>query len=176
MNTGIHVADAMTQAPITVSSNASLLECAKIMTKEHVGALVVKDGEKPLGIFTEQDMVRKGMLQDKPASELKAKEVMEQNLVTITPEEDISDALLLMRDYNIKHLPVVHNNKMIGLVTAKDILKLEPDLFDLLVQKIELRESARKLMRDKDLCQQCGNYSDELEDVDGVLVCDQCKE
>jgi len=69
---------------------------------------------------------------------------METNLTTTTPDEDIFEALRIMRDYNIRHLPVMHQGKFVGLVTLKDILKIEPDLYEIMVEKIELREAERK--------------------------------
>jgi len=69
---------------------------------------------------------------------------MEKRLITIAPEVDIFDAINMMSEYNIRHLPVMSDNKMIGFVTLKDILKIEPELFELLVDKFELRETERK--------------------------------
>ncbi len=145
MQTGVQVADAMTLRPITCTPSASLLECALLMKNMHVGSLIVRDGEKLLGMFTEQDMVRKAMTTDKPASQIMCSEIMEETLITIEPDADIQDALLLMADHNIRHLPVLHNGKMVGLITGKDILKLEPALFELLHETIELREQERKI-------------------------------
>ncbi|MBW2970751.1 CBS domain-containing protein [Candidatus Woesearchaeota archaeon] len=54
------------------------------------------------------------------------------------------DSLVLMRDYNIRHLPVVHKKELVGYLTIKDILKIEPQLFELIVEKFELREEHRK--------------------------------
>ena len=146
-NTGFKVADAMTHNPVVIDPVSSLRDAAKLMAKEHVGALLVKDGQEVIGILTEQDMVRKGIAKEGNPAARKVREIMAQSLYTISPEEDIFEALRVMRDYNIRHLPVLHNNKFVGLVTLKDILKLEPDLYEILVEKIELREQERKLIR-----------------------------
>ncbi len=174
METGVQVGDAMTLKPITVGPNATLLACAQIMAKEHVGSLLVIENQKVLGLFTEQDMVRKGMLFDKPPSEISSKEIMETKLITITPDKDLAEAMQLLRDNNIRHLPVVHDGKLAGLLTGKDILKLQPDLFEIIANKIELREEDRK--NSKGTCQACGNYADDLEDKEGELICEQCRE
>ena len=146
-NTGFKVADAMTHSPVVIDPRSSLRDAAKLMAKEHVGALLVKDGQEVIGILTEQDMVRKGIAKEGNPAARKVREIMAQSLYTISHEEDIFEALRVMRDYNIRHLPVLHNNKFVGLVTLKDILKLEPDLYEILVEKIELREQERKLIR-----------------------------
>jgi CBS domain-containing protein len=144
VSTGYTVADAMTQEPVTISSNKTLREASKIMAKEHVGSLLVKEEDKIIGILTEQDIVRKGVASSGNTALKKVKEVMETNLTTTTPDEDIFEALRIMRDYNIRHLPVIHQGKFVGLVTLKDILKIEPDLYEIMVERIELREIERK--------------------------------
>jgi len=106
--------------------------------------LLVKENEQVIGILTEQDMVRKGIASTGNTALKKVKEVMETGLVTTSPQEDIFEALRIMRDYNIRHLPVMYQGKFVGLVTLKDILKIEPDLYEILVEKIELREAKRK--------------------------------
>ncbi len=170
----MQVGDTMTIKPITVGLNATLLACAKIMAKEHVGSLLVVENEQVIGLFTEQDMVRKAMIADKPSSSMTAKEIMETTLITISPEQDLGDAMQLLRDHNIRHLPVVHNGKLAGLITGKDILKVQPDLFDVLANKIELREQDRKIS--KGMCSACGNYADDLHEQQGELFCEHCRE
>lgn len=150
MKTGVSVLDAMTRNPVTVSEETTLDKCAKIMKQNHVGALLIKEGIKVVGIISEQDIVRKAVIKDLLPSKIKVGEIMERKLITIAPNEDVFEAISLMRDYNIRHLPIVENNQFVGLVTIKDILKIEPDLFELLVEKIELREEERKLGREKE--------------------------
>jgi len=147
MNTGYTVADAMTHDPITIESKKTLRDAAKLMAKERVGALLVKDNDVVHAVLTEQDIVRKAVAELGNPATKKVQELMVENLVTISPEEDIFEALRVMRDYNIRHLPVVHNGKHVGLITMKDILKIEPDLFEILVERIELREAERKLSK-----------------------------
>ncbi len=144
METGIKVCDAMTEQPVTIGPNATLKQCAELMKKERVGALLVKDKEKLVGIITEQDIVIKAVSADLKASVVRAKDVMEANLITISPEKDIFDAIKMMRDYDVRHLPVLDRGKFLGLVTDKDVLKIEPDLFDILVEKLDIREAERK--------------------------------
>jgi len=178
LETGYKVCDAMTESPITISANKTLRDAAKLMAKEHVGALLVKEDGNLIGVFTEQDIVRKAVALPGNPSTRKVKEIMEKTVTTIAPEADIFDAIRVMRDYNIRHLPVVSDSKLIGLVTLKDILKIEPDLFDLLVEKFELREESRKpvyrVLEAEGVCENCGEYSESLEWAEGQLLCPKC--
>ncbi|MCK4521114.1 MAG: CBS domain-containing protein [Nanoarchaeota archaeon] len=178
MKTGYKVADAMTTKPVTVSPDTTLMECGKIMEEKHVGALIVKDNEN-IGIITEQDIVRKAVAKGLSADKNKASDIMETSVRTIEPDADIFDALMKMKELNIRHLPVMQDNELIGLLTTKDILKIEPQLFDLLAEKIELKEEERKpinndIKEKEGVCNLCGNYSENLREKDGVMVCEKC--
>ncbi|MBI2650965.1 CBS domain-containing protein [Candidatus Woesearchaeota archaeon] len=177
MKSGYKVADAMTINPVSVKANISLKECAKIMAENHVGAVVVNDSANSLGILTEQDIVRKAVAKGVNTNE-KIKDFIETKLITISPTSDIYDALIKMRDNNIRHLPVVRNNEMVGLLTIKDILKIEPQLFEIIVEKFELREESRKpinrVIPTEGICQTCGEYSEKVKDVNNTVVCESC--
>ena len=176
MKSGYKVVDAMTINPIFVNADTTLLGCAKIMSEKHVGAVVVKDWNS-LGILTEQDIVRKAVANGVDVKE-KVRDFIETELITISPDSDIYDALIKMRDNNIRHLPVVENNEMVGLLTIKDILKIEPELFDLIVEKFELKEENRKpvnrIIPTEGICQECGEYSEKVKEIDGTILCENC--
>ena len=144
MRTGVKVYDAMTRSPVTVGPGTSIKDCAKIMAKNKVGSLIIKENGNLLGIIKERDIVRSIVLENKkPAKEL-VKDYMIKNVVTISPEEDIYDALIVMRDEDVRMLPVLSGKRLVGLLTAKDILKIQPSLFDLLAERIILKEEASK--------------------------------
>jgi len=178
MKTGYKVYDCMTTKPISVSSDATLQSCAKIMAKNHVGALVIKDSHQSKGLITEQDIVRKVIGKGINPLTKKVGDFMAKKLITISSDADIYEALIKMRDSNIRHLPVVEKGKMVGLLTLKDVLKIEPSLFDLLVEKFELREEKRKpidrIIQREAICQACGAYVEDVKNVKGSLLCERC--
>ena len=178
MKTGYKVYDCMTTKPISITSDISLEECAKVMAQNHVGALVIKENHISKGLITEQDIVRKVIAKGVNPLTKKVKDFMETKLITIGTNDDIYDALIKMRDYNIRHLPVVDKGKMVGLLTLKDVLKIEPSLFELLVEKFELREETRKpidrIIQREAICQGCGAYAEDIKKVKGSLLCERC--
>ena len=178
MKTGYKVYDCMTTKPVYISPEISLEECAKVMDVNHVGALVVKENHVSKGLITEQDIVRKVISKGINPLTKKVKDFMEKKLKTISPNSDIYDALIVMRDSNIRHLPVVDKGKMTGLLTLKDILKIEPSLFELLVEKFEIREEKRKpldrIIPTEAICQNCGAYSEDITKIKGMLLCERC--
>jgi len=131
----------MTKHPITVPPGTNLQTCAQVMLDHHVGSLLVKDGPGVVGIITEQDIVRKAVIKDMVASKTDVDDIMAMDLKVVSPKQDVADAIKLMRDQNIRHLPVVdERGQFTGLITAKDILRIQPELFKLLAEKIEKRK------------------------------------
>ena len=179
MKTGFKVGDCMTMSPIFVSQNDSLVEISKVMANNHVGAVLVKEDKKFLGIITEQDIVRKAVRFGLDPNKTNAGKIVEKVMTTIEPDEDIFDALTMLREKNIRHLPVMHKDNLVGLLTVKDILKIQPQLFEILVDRLEVRESERKaslLPKEKEgICNICGRYAEEVFLVKGSYVCDRCK-
>ncbi|MBW3004910.1 CBS domain-containing protein [Candidatus Woesearchaeota archaeon] len=177
METGYKVGDAITKNPITIKAGASLKQCADLMAKKHIGSVLVEEKGQIVGILSEQDIVRKAVAKG-TAGKKKVKDLMETNLVTITPDKDLFEAIRVMRDHNIRHLPVMYKGKFLGLITMKDILKIEPDLFDLLVERFEVREE-RKILRQRDdegVCELCGEYAREITNIEGINVCPNCED
>ena len=178
MKIGVKVIEAMTRNPLVVKPDSSVSECAKLMEKNHVGSLIVREGAT-IGIATEQDIVRKIVAKGLNPDATKIKNAMETNLFTIVGNGDIYDALVLMRDKNIRHLPVVQNSELIGFLTIKDILKIQPQLFELIVDKFELKEEYNKPISHKrrleNDCEICSNFSI-LHYFDHKWICDECAE
>lgn len=172
MHTGIQVGHAMTKNPVIVSKETNIKECAKEMIKHKVGSVLVIENKKLLGILTEKDIIEKVVLTEKEPKNVKAEQVMTNKITTTTPEEDIYKAILKMRNTSVRRLPVIENNEIIGLLTLKDILRIHPDLFDIIAEKIRIREED-KLYNLSGNCPSCGNFTI-LKRKDGQLVCDFC--
>lgn len=178
MKTGYKVGDVMTHKPISVVKDVDIKECAKVMAENHVGALLIAEEQKIEGILSEQDIVRKSVAEGKNPLEMKASDIMEFNIVDTSPDEDIHDALKTMGKLNIRHLPVIEDEKLVGLITMKDILKMEPHLFELIAHKIELREEENKPINNhipnEGICNLCGEYTKDLKSHENLVVCPSC--
>jgi CBS domain-containing protein len=179
METGYKVIDAMTVRPITADPEMMLRDVAKLMRDKGIGSLLLKKDEDLIGIVTEWDIVRRGMALALDADKTPASKVMTptDKMAIADPGMDIFEALKLMREHDVRHLPVIHENKLAGFITLKDVLKLQPQLFELIAEKYEIREAERKPMLRDDVsgeCDVCKNYSEKIRDVRGVNVCPDC--
>lgn len=146
MKTGIKVGDVMTRNFYYCSPDVELLEAIKVMAKNRVGSLIVKKADKLMGILTERDILwalsKKGNIKG-----VKVSQVMTKRVIGISPNKDIYDAIIKMKKKKIRRLPVLEKNKLVGIITWKDILKIAPTLFDLLVEEIKIREEEEKLKK-----------------------------
>ena len=140
VKTGITVMDAMTKKPVSVNPDEFITSCTKIMLEKHVGSLLVRENEKLVGILTERDLVRLISLGINPNT-TKARQIMTTKIVSITPERDIYDAIVLMNTENVRRLPVVLKERVIGLITLRDILTLQPTLFELIIDMVDIKKS-----------------------------------
>jgi|TARA_Y100000310_G_C20666497_1_gene807782 CBS domain-containing protein len=145
MKTGIKVIDAMTKAPLIVKPDEKLINCAKKMVEGDVGSLMVVENDKPLGILTEKDFIIKVLAPNLDTEKTTVKEVMSTTLVKIQPDLDLYDAILFMSREDVRRLPVISNEKLIGLLTYKDILKIQPDLYDIFIENFKIKEEKTKL-------------------------------
>jgi signal-transduction protein with cAMP-binding, CBS, and nucleotidyltransferase domain len=132
MNTGHRVGDVMSKVVAQISISSTIVECAKEMAQKRIGSLVVMQENKPIGIITEQDLGRKVMAQGVNPNVTSVERVMSQGLHTIGSEKDIYDAMVMMGQQKIKHLPVVEEERLVGIISFKDILRIQPTLIELL--------------------------------------------
>ena len=132
MDSGLLVRDVMSKNVKTVRPNSTINEVVRKMNKFEIGSIVVADGEKPVGIITERDILRR-VLEVTVASEaMKAKEIMSAPILTIDSEATTEEAATLMNSERIKKIPVVEEGKLIGIVTSTDIVRTEPRLVETL--------------------------------------------
>ena len=108
---------------ISVNPENTVYEALEIMVQKNVGSILVMNDDKFAGIFTERDYARKLILQGKSSKETLIGEIMTLNPVTITPNFSIEDCMHLMTDKFIRHLPVIENNKLIGIISIGDLVK-----------------------------------------------------
>ena len=108
---------------ITITPHITVYEALKLMVDNNIGALLVTDDSKLVGIFTERDYARKVILLGKTSKDTLISEIMSQNLITVSPENTMEDCMQLMTNKFIRHLPVLENNELIGIVSIGDVVK-----------------------------------------------------
>ncbi len=116
------VKDIMTKEVITIEVNRSVFEAAELMSSSGVGCVVVVIKGFPVGIITERDIVRR-IVAKRCSPDIKVTEVMTKALITVDPDTSLKEAARLMSTNKIRRLPVLKNNKLVGIVAASDFVR-----------------------------------------------------
>ena len=107
---------------VTVKPEDTVLEAIKILAREDIGAAVVVSGDRLVGIFSERDYTRKIVLKGRSSESTRVEEIMTANVVCVSPRAKTRDCMALMSEKNIRHLPVVDDGRVVGMVSIRDIV------------------------------------------------------
>ncbi len=107
----------------SVSPSQSVFEALQLMAEKDIGAVLVLEEGKVVGIFSERDYARKVILKGKSSKETAVGELMTRDVLYVRPEQSIEECMALMTDKHVRHLPVMENDKLLGIVTIGDIVK-----------------------------------------------------
>ena len=121
----------------SIEPGISVYRALEIMQEKNVSSLVVMENEKLVGIFTERDYARKVILKGKSSRETPVGDIMSGNVITVTPDNTIDDCMQLMTEKFIRHLPVVENNKLIGLISIGDLVKYKIEEQKFIIENME---------------------------------------
>lgn len=129
------VREVMTASVDSATPNTTVVELAKMMKNNDIGSIPICEEQKVIGIITDRDIVLKAVAEGKNIENIKAIEVMNSKLITVTADQDVHEAADLMSKYQIRRLPVVEQGKLIGIVA----------LGDLAIEKIHINEAGDAL-------------------------------
>ena len=183
MQIGVKVGDIMTRDFISAKPEISVLKAVKLMVKKRVGSLILQEKDILKGILTEKDIMwALSKKSKKDLGKVKAIDICTRKITTIRPSADLQDAIRLMIKKKYRRLPVTIKKRVIGLLTEKEVLRIQPELFEIAHENYSIKEEGEKLKRLKvqesfkeGICEECGNF-DILYNIDGQLICESCKE
>lgn len=128
----LKIEDIMVESVVTVEADATVMKAIKLMNEHEIGCIVVTRRGKPVGIVTERDMLKRVIAKAKSPQKTKVREIMTKPLISGQPEMDIEEATRLMFEKKIKKLPVVEQNRLIGLITLTDVARFQPQVIKIL--------------------------------------------
>ena len=106
----------------TIPPDATVFEAIKLMSDKNVGALLVTDASKLVGLLTERDYTRKVALKGKSSKELRVREILSERVTHVSPTHSIEDCMRLMTEHRIRHLPVVNEDEVVGIISIGDLV------------------------------------------------------
>jgi CBS domain-containing protein len=176
MSTRVLVRDIMNSPVISAPPQSTVEDVASRMKEHKIGSIIIMENEKPLGIVTDWDIVSNAVTKDVKPSMLKASNVMQQ-LHTIEGEEGVTEAARMLRQHNIKRLGVVYKSKLVGIISASDVISVTPELVDVISEKASLLrgEIGREAGNISGYCDECSEWSDLLQYEGGSFTCEECR-
>ena len=106
-----------------IHPEATVFEAVAKMAENDIGSLLVIDGEALIGIITERHYARNVVLKGKTSPTTTVREIMERDVITVRPEQSVEECMALMTDRRVRHLPVIEDKKIIGIVSIGDLVK-----------------------------------------------------
>lgn len=107
----------------TLSKDDSVSKALDLMKEHNVGSVLITEAEELIGIFTERDLARKVHFMEACPDDITMAEVMTSDLITVTPEQTANDCMELMTEHRVRHLPVLDDGKLVGLMSIGDVVK-----------------------------------------------------
>jgi CBS domain-containing protein len=172
--TSVPLKEVMQPDPTTIGYSESVAKAAMAMCRDEVGSCIVLKDNLPAGIVTEEDINCKVVARDRKPGTVSVHEIMSTPLITIGAERSIHDAAHLMISHRVRRLPVVdEEQKVIGIVTVRDILTISTEINDLMTNLIEIN---REYEIEVGVCTRCEKMSEDLRRIDNMMLCPNCRE
>jgi CBS domain-containing protein len=179
METRLAVRDVMTRTVVTATPEMTAAQAGKKMVEKRVGSIIIVKDDKPVGIVTESDMVAKVIFKNVKPSSIKLEQLMSKPLITTKSSDDVHDAVLMMVQKKIRRLPVLDGDELVGIITDADVIQVSSEVNQILDNLIEMnRESVldrREVVITQGECEECEEYSDDLQQEGGRLKCPRCR-
>ncbi len=121
----------------TISPEASVLEALERMAEHNVGALAVTQSAELVGMFSERDYARKVILKGRASRDTPVGDSMTAKVITVTPTDDMSHCMQLMTDHRIRHLPVLEDGRLVGLISVGDVVKAVMEEQRFMIEQLE---------------------------------------
>lgn len=171
------VKEAMKTNLAIVKPDTTVLDAAKTMKKRKVGNVIVVKKNQAVGILTESDILKKVVAEGKKPEKCLVKDHMSTPVIIIDPYITLEKAMKMMGKCNVRRLPVVENDKLIGIITQRDISRISPILHEISREWYDIKsrdESYYKKQIFSGICEDCGVLSASLKNIDGRLLCEDC--
>lgn len=122
---------------ISINADATVYKALELMASENVGALLVMEGEQVVGIISERDYARKVILEGRSSLETAVQKIMVTKVLYITPDMSVEEGLALMSDRRCRHLPVLEDKKLVGMVSIGDLVNANVAEKEFMIDQLE---------------------------------------
>jgi CBS domain-containing protein len=177
--TEISVREIMNSPVITANLKDNVIEISKILRDHNIGSVIITDdNNQPIGIVTMSDIIQKVLAQNQDPKNIIAKDIMSYPIKYIDANETIQKAIKIFSSHKVSKLGVTYKGKIVGIISVSDVIRVIPELLDLLSEKAMIKAGIIPLPKKGGpiigYCDYCGNWSDSLNEIDGKYYCPDC--
>lgn len=176
MNGDVEIKEVMTDGVIAVEKDKTIVEASRLLKEENIRGLVVVDNGEAVGVIVCRDVVYDVVSQNKDPREVKVEDVMSTDLIVAEEDEVLDEVAMAMIRNEVSRIPVVRNDMLVGILTQSDIIRAWPGFAEIMEEEQELdAEAAPRPETQSGTCESCENYSEELKESEGMLMCPECR-
>lgn len=121
----------------SVTPDTSVYDALKLMAEKNIGAVLVVEGDQPVGILSERDYARQVILKGKTSKDTPVREIMTSKIVFVGPAQTVEECMALMTDKRIRHLPVLEEHQLVGILSIGDVVKAVISEKQFLIEQLE---------------------------------------
>ncbi|MFC1564471.1 CBS domain-containing protein [candidate division KSB1 bacterium] len=121
----------------TISPDATVFEALKLMSEKGIGAVIVTQGDSVVGILSERDYARKVVLEGKSSKDSPVSEIMTNRVLYVRPEMSVEDCMAIMTEKHFRHLPVLDDGKLVGIISIGDVVKAVMEKKQFIIDQLE---------------------------------------
>jgi len=173
----LKVTDLMTENLVSVEAGESVIKAARLMDEKEISSILVKEGKEFIGIITDRNIIGRVVSRGLNPRKVRVSEVMNSPLITINAGTTVEEAAEKMRKNRIRRLVVEENNQKIGIITESDMVRVAPELHFLIRERSQLEAQLSPTEPQEvtfsGFCEECGNYSGHLRNVNGKWLCEE---
>ena len=166
----------MTDGVIAIEEDKSVVEASSLLREEGIRGLVVVDDGEAVGVIVCRDIVYEVVSKGEDPREVQVKDVMSTDLIVAEEDELLDDVAMAMVRNDVSRIPVVRNDMLVGILTQSDIIRAWPGFARVIGEEQEMDAAAAPVPETTEgNCESCENYSEELKETNGMLLCPECR-
>ena len=124
-------------AIVSVSPDTKVIDALRVMAEREIGAVLIVDGGRLVGIMSERDYARKVVLKGKSSQEIYVRDIMTERVVYVRPQQTVPDCMALMTNKRVRHLPVLDGERLVGILSLGDLVKETISEQEFIIQQLE---------------------------------------
>jgi predicted transcriptional regulator len=172
----VPISEVMTEGVIAIEKDETVVEAARMLKEENIRGLIVVDEGEAVGVVVCRDITYHVVAEGRDPEDVTVEDIMSSDLIVAEEDEVLNDVAMAMVRNDVSRVPVVRGDMLVGILTQSDILRAWPGFAEVIGEEMEMDAPATPNTESQDgYCESCENYSEDLEETNGMLLCPECR-